>query len=356
MGTSRNRATLATVAARLGVTAMTVSNAYNRPEKLSAALRERIFAVAAELGYPGPDPVARSLRRGRTGAVGLLLGERLTYAFDDPSAVEFLAGLAGGCALADANLLLLSAGAGWPADTRVVDDAAVDAFVIWATPDGHPLIDAVRARGLPVVVHGGPRLPGVPFVSIDNRAAARAVMAHVLSTGRREVAVVSFPFAGRRGARLRPGPDRSEATHLVTRDRLDGFADALAEAGVDWSGVPVYEVAVNDHRQGQAAAAALLDAGHRPEAIVTMADQLACGVLRAAADRGIPVPDELAVTGWDDSRAATDVRPALTTVRQSLRDQGFACARAILDLPPADPGPAPADRWELVTRDSTGLR
>ncbi|GAB3811392.1 hypothetical protein GCM10027605_51360 [Micromonospora zhanjiangensis] len=122
---------------------------------------------------------------------------------------------------------------------------------------------------------------------------------------------------------------------------------------------------MNDHRQGEAAAAALLAPGAPPaagttvpagppRAIVTMGDQLARGVLRAAAERGLAVPGQLAVTGWDDSRAATEARPALTTVRQSLRDQGYACARAVLDLSATDPPPTLADRWELVVRESTG--
>ena len=89
------RVTLATVAEALGVSTMTVSNAYNRPEKLSAELRERVLAKAAELGYAGPDAVARSLRRGKTGVLGVVLGEALVYAFEDPATVEFFRGLAG---------------------------------------------------------------------------------------------------------------------------------------------------------------------------------------------------------------------------------------------------------------------
>src|SRR5688572_31072821 len=77
-----------TVARAVGVSPTTVSNAYNRPHKLSPALRERILGAARDLGYPGPHPAARSLRRGRAGSIGLLFGEALTYAFQDPGAVE----------------------------------------------------------------------------------------------------------------------------------------------------------------------------------------------------------------------------------------------------------------------------
>src|SRR5919206_3308680 len=88
------RLTLLTLAQDLGVSRATVSNAYNRPDQLSPALRERILARAAELGFPGPDPVARGLRRGRVGAVGVLVDQAVSYAFSDPPALQFLDGLA----------------------------------------------------------------------------------------------------------------------------------------------------------------------------------------------------------------------------------------------------------------------
>src|SRR5215207_4327650 len=81
------------VARAVGVSPSTVSNAFNRPEQLSPALRERVLRTAAELGYGGPDPIARSLRSGRAGAIGVVFPERLPYAFDDPTALRFLQGL-----------------------------------------------------------------------------------------------------------------------------------------------------------------------------------------------------------------------------------------------------------------------
>src|ERR671929_809465 len=103
------KVTLKTVARAVGVSPMTVSNAYNRPHKLSPALRERILGAARELGYPGPNPAARSLRRGRAGSIGLLFGEALTYVFQDPGAVEFLRGLAEGTARHNTVLQLIAA-------------------------------------------------------------------------------------------------------------------------------------------------------------------------------------------------------------------------------------------------------
>src|ERR1700754_1563023 len=89
--------TLATVAQAVGVSRMTVSNAYNRPDQLSPDLRRRILAVAGELGYSGPNPVARTLSRGETGSIGLVFDYPLTQAFTDPATVQVLHGVAAGC-------------------------------------------------------------------------------------------------------------------------------------------------------------------------------------------------------------------------------------------------------------------
>src|SRR5690349_24370752 len=89
----RRPATLASLAAELGVSRTTVSNAYNRPDQLSPQLRNKVLETARRLGYPGPDPMARSLRTRKTGAVGVLLTEQLSYAFRDPAAVTLLEGL-----------------------------------------------------------------------------------------------------------------------------------------------------------------------------------------------------------------------------------------------------------------------
>src|SRR3954454_21606345 len=92
------RVTLAQVAERAGVSGMTASYAYGRPDRVSERARAGVLAAAAELGYAGPDPSARSLRRGSTPTLAVVLGERLTYAFDDPGAVAFFGGIAEVCA------------------------------------------------------------------------------------------------------------------------------------------------------------------------------------------------------------------------------------------------------------------
>ena len=360
------RVTLATVAEALGVSAMTVSNAYNRPEKLSPELRERVLATAAELGYPGPHATARSLRRGRTGALGVVLGETLPYAFEDPGALEFLRGLAAAGAAAGVALHLVPA-SGNEGDPALVLDAAVDAFVVFALPDGHPLAAALMRRGLPMVVEGGPELPGCPLVGIDEVAAGAAAAAHVLGLGHRRLGAISLPIGGRERGDRPIAPDDVPA-HRVTRGRLAGFRSAAAP-------LAAREAAFNDRAQGETAAGALLDAPDRPTALLCMSDELAHGALRAAAARGLAVPGDVSVVGWDDTPEAARADPPLTTIRQSLRDHGRVCAelaalavQAATEVAPGDDaaggrgaaGIAAGDRgvhlqpWELVVRGSTG--
>ena len=161
--TPRRRATLASLAAELKVSRTTISNAYNRPDQLSADLRERVLATAKRLGYPGPDPVARSLRTRKAGAVGLMITEPLNYSFSDPAALDFVAGLAESCEDAGQGLLLVAVG-----PNRAVSDgsaavlaAGVDGFVVYSASDDDPYLQVVQQRHLPVVVVDQPKdVPG----------------------------------------------------------------------------------------------------------------------------------------------------------------------------------------------------
>ncbi len=354
--TTRDEAnvTLKTVAKAVGVSTMTVSNAYNRPHKLTPALRERILSTARDLGYPGPSPAARSLRRGRTGSIGLLFGEALTYVFQDPGAMEFLRGLAEGTARHNTVLQLIAAlDADEQEGASLLANAIVDGLVVWTLPDRHPLLRLARQRNIPLVTHGSPRLDGVPFVGIDDRAAARAAAEHLLQLGHRSLAVVCFPFGPSRRARLRDPAKIGRPSYRVTRERLAGYV-AAANAVAP---ISVYEVAVNSRDEGRRAALALLQATPRPTAVLAMSDELAVGVLAAARELGLRVPHDLSVLGWDDSPSARASEPALTTVGQSLHDQGRMCARLLIA---ATRGEIAADDlvhlapWQLITRDSTG--
>jgi DNA-binding LacI/PurR family transcriptional regulator len=353
------KVTLTTVARATGVSPTTVSNAYNRPHKLTPALRERILEAARELGYAGPDPAARSLRRGRAGSIGLLYGEALAYVFTDPEAVEFLRGLAEGTAKHNTALQLIAAldvdeeaGA-----ASLLAGAIVDGLVVWTLPERHPLLRLARERHIPLVIHGSPRVAGVPFVGIDDRAAARTAAEHLLALGHRCLAIISQPFGPVRRARPRDPAKPGRPSYRVTRERLAGYRAAAEAATPGPAALQIQEVALNHPDEGHRAALELLRAVPRPTAVLAMSDQLALGALTAARELGLRVPQDVSVVGWDDSQRARASDPPLTSVRQSLYDQGHTCARLLMaatrgelaagDLVHLAP-------WELVERESTG--
>ena len=333
MSSGGNRVTLARIAGELGLSAMTVSNAYNHPDRLSEALRERIFETAGRLGFHGPDPVGRSLRRQRTAVVGVLYSNPLSYAFDDPAAVSFLGGLSSVTEEADLGLLLVPASGGGEAgerDPRAAAQAAVDAFVIYSMSDEEPLLAAALQRRLPAVVVDQPRKEGVAFVGVDDEGAARTAAGHLIDLGHERFAIVSFGLSpdGHEGI---TDSDRQQRTAFhVSRMRLRGYRAVLEEAGLPWSGVPVYECQGSAKELGYRAVEALFRSRQEPTAILALSDQLALGAIEWMTQRRISVPQDVSVVGFDNIPAAASADPPLTTVHQDHAEKGRLAGRMLV--------------------------
>ncbi len=325
---TRPPATLASLAAELGISRTTVSNAYNRPDQLSPQLRSRVMEAARRLGYPGPDPVARSLRTRKAGAVGLLLTEQVSYAFRDPGAVAFLEGLTLECDEARVGLLLVPARPD-SEDVLGVAGAAVDGFVVYSMPDDDPHLAAALARPVPSVICDQPGMPGSDLVGIDDAAAIREVADHLLSLGHRRIGVICMRL-GR--ARL-DGPvsiDRQESAHYhVQRNRLAGLRAAFTGAGVAWDRIPVVERFEHSVDAGASAAAEVLTLDPGITALIATSDVLALGAIQELTRRRQRVPEDVSVTGFDGIRQAIDAQ--LTTVVQPVVDKGRQAGRMLLN-------------------------
>jgi len=335
MDGSRGRATrltLGDLAATLGVSKTTVSNAFSRPDQLSEELRRRILEAASAAGYSGPDPVARMLRTGRAGSLGLILPESLPFSLDDTATIALLRGIADACEERRLGLLIVPGGRD-AQDTRQISDVAVDGFIAYSLPRGAAVLDAAIRRGVPVVVVDQPRLPGVTTVSVDDRGGAREAARHLVELGHRRLAIVALPFHPDGYTGLASAVRIADARFDVAAARHAGYVEALAEAGIAPDGVPVYECAHSDEDLGTQAGRTLLEAPDAPTAILAMSDRFALGLLAAARAIGRDVPRDLSVVGFNDIEAAAHARPALTTVRQPLRLKGYAAARLILDAP-----------------------
>jgi len=331
-------ATLSDVAERVGVSRTTVSNAYNRPNQLSPALRDRILLAAAELGYAGPNPIARGLRRGTTNTVGLVFDNPLTYAFTDPAAVLFLSGVAAGCEERGSALSLIPRLGDEAAE--IVRSALVDGYLFFCTDEDDARLEAARGRGLPIVLVDYDPRDGTAQVGIDDREGARLAAQHLVDLGHRRFGIVLPHKEHLVGGAF-------ERCHV--RDvRLAGWRDALEAAGVEWDSVPVEVADLSGVDTGARAAGALLDRSERPTAIIALSDVLAIGVLRAAAARGVDVPGDLSVVGFDDVPEAEAAR--LTTIRQPHSEKGAAAVRLLADGAPPETVTLPI---ELVVRAST---
>jgi DNA-binding LacI/PurR family transcriptional regulator len=339
-----DRPTMQTVATAAGVSRMTVSNAYNRPDQLTAETRERILQLARDLGYPGPDPAAQSLRRRSTGAIAVVLTSRLTDAFTDPGLVMILHGIAGQLSDAGRALLLVPTSA---AGTFPVRHAIADAFILCDLAADDPAVTDALDRHIPVVTIGHPRLPGTPMVGIDDQRSASMAASYLLELGHRRFGLLSWQpdDAVPGGPRPRPSiPLRSA-----------GFAGALRRGGIEPASIVRREAANTVEAATEAMADVLAQPpGQRPTAVFAVTDVLALGVLAAAHSAGIAVPAELSVVGFDNIAAAASSSPPLTTVDHPLVQLGQDAARLALAQLDGQPARPRRMRTELLIRASTG--
>ena len=200
---------------------------------------------------------ARFLRSGRAGAIGVIYDTQLTYALRDPAASAFLSGVGEPAEDDRLGLLLVPGTKPEQRDTTPVRAAIVDGFLIYSVAAGDPLLAAVLDRGLPTVIVDQPSLPDVPFVGIDDRAAAAAAAGHALALGHRRLAVLSFGLSPDADSGFADATRQASAAYPVTRARLAGYADAAAAVGLDWADVPVYECRGSSRTLGAAGASEL---------------------------------------------------------------------------------------------------
>lgn len=324
------RMTVKTLAAALGVSPATISNAYNRPDQLSPQLRERILATAEELGYPGPDAAGRTLRTGRADAVGVLLAERLSYAFSDPFAIEFLTGLSEVLEEHGISIMLMplsrrgTGSSGTDADqsdVTAVRHANIDALTILSLPTDHPAAMLARARGIRLVTTSASNDPDSSWVAIDDFGAGVMIGEHLANLGHRDIAVLveTNQPAGSPGRRL----EVAELTFLDYAARVDGLRKAMPGRVMIVSG------GHNSIESGAGATRWLLDRDELPTAVVCLSDVLALGALQALASRRLTPPHHVSVCGFDDIAAAKAAN--LTTVHQPIRDKGQHVARLLID-------------------------
>ena len=325
------RATIADVARQAGVATSTASVVFSGKAKVAEATRERVLAAAADLGYTGPDPRAASLRRGRSGIVAVVLEGHLRAAFLDPVTTAMMDGLTDGLAELSAGILLMRDEPG--EDGSALASAPVDAFVlIGCSGRTRASLEIVRGRGLPVVVIEGDAGGDIPRITLDNAAASAAVAQHVKDLGHTDVAFVTLSLDGDRVRGLITDERLATATTDVTIDRLEGLRSVFPDApAISASGSLIDEGIIVGR-------ALLADSDNRPTAVIAQSDLLAVGVIRAAEELGLRVPEDVSVAGFDGIEVDGLGGLLLTTSVQPAVDKGRAAGEQVARMLNGLPG------------------
>jgi len=318
---STRRATISDVAREAGVSASTASVVFSGKTPTSEATRARVIAAAESLGYTGPDPRAASLRRGRSGIVGVVFDQHLGTAFLDPVTTHMMDGLADGVSRLGAALLLLRDD-GVTVSEPSLHTAPIDAAVlIGCSPRMRDSLEIVRGRGIPVVVVEGDAGEGIPQVLLDNAEAQREAALHVSALGHRDVVIVTLPTdTARRRGWIAEG---AEVRVDVTADRLAGARQVFPDA-------PALAAATSSIDEGAIAGRTIFaDPARRPTAVIAQSDLLAAGVIRAAEEAGLRVPHDVSVTGFDGVVVDGLAPHVLTTLVQPATAKGRAAGEAV---------------------------
>ncbi len=335
------RPTITDVAARAATSKGTVSFVLNGKAGVAPATRDRVLAAIDELGWR-PSGAARSLSRSRADAVGLVLARNPETLRADSFFAPFIAGLERGLS-ADDNAVLLRFVADEEAELAayrgLADAGRVDGVIVADLRCVDPRIAWLAELGLPAVTLNRPEVPS-PFVAVchDDVGAVAAVVAHLAALGHRRIGHVSGPL---------------RYLHAVRR------RDALAAALVD-AGLPPGPFAEADFTAegGAQATHRLLDRPEkdRPTALVFGNDTMAVAGMVVAQDRGLVLPRDLSVVGFDDAELSAYVQPTLTTVRTDPFAWGSLAARTLLDVVRgvAVPDEVTVGEPRLVVRSSTG--
>ena len=333
----QERLTIRDIARLAGVSVATVSRVVNDRPDVAAETREAVLRVIREHGFAA-NRTAKGLSAGRTGLIGL------TVPFVDESYfTAILSGVAEALHAHDQRLVLCPTHHEHAREVTLLEHlmgGTTDGAILLLPEESNAELRRLREQGYPFVV-ADPRQPlddGIPSVSASHEAGARAAVEHLVAHGHRRIALI----AGTRG-------------WIATEERVVGYQLALATAGIQFD--PGLVAGGDYHTStGVTAGRQLLGLAEPPTAFFACNDNLAVGVLRAAAERGLRVPDDVSIVGFDDTGLAFNVYPRLTTVRQPLAELGRTAVSLLNRL--LDGQRTEALRVELrtrlVVRESTG--
>ncbi|GAB7049939.1 LacI family DNA-binding transcriptional regulator [Catenuloplanes indicus] len=327
------RVTITAIAAEAGVSVPTVSRVLNGRSDVSPQTRERVEELLRQHGYR---------RRAARSRVSASLIDLVFNDLDSPWAVEIIRGVedvahaAGVGTVVSAIHQRSTSARQWLQNLRA---RATDGVIFVVSDLSPPLLAELRRLNIPMVVVDPAGVPAmdIPTIGATNWAGGLSATEHLLSLGHRRIGFIA-------------GPKRL----LCSRARLDGYRAGLEAAGIEVADELLFQGDFY-HESGFAGGAAMLELDDPPTAIFAASDQMAFGVYEAVRRRGLRVPDDISVVGFDDLPEARWASPPLTTVRQPLAEMGLLAARTVLRLAQGEDIETPRVELatHLVVRDST---
>jgi LacI family transcriptional regulator len=330
--------TLVEIAKQAGVSRSTVSRVINNHPNVDQATRARVRLVAESLNYQ-PNIAARGLAVGRTRILGLAIPMVVSALFSDPYFPILNQGITSMCNVMDHSVML------WLAEPeyerrmvrQIMGGGMIDGVILASALMNDPILEALDKRGLPFVLIGKHvARDSVSYVDVDNKSASQEMVAYLLRLGNRRVATITGPRNMGAGV-----------------DRLEGYIAALHDRRVPFDPDLVVEGDFTEEG-GYRAMQRLLPLA--PDAVFAASDIMAVGAMHAIHEAGLRVPEDIAVSGFDDIPLAARTNPPLTTVRQPIQRLGATAAETLIDLID-HPGTQPRRvllTTELIIRASCG--
>ena len=303
------------IARLAGVSRSTVSRVINNNPNVSAATRERVLNVIQEQQYR-PNHIARALVTRRTRVISLVIPESVTFTFSDPFitiVTDHVMKRARECGYA---VMLWIGDTNETADQyfeRIVGNRLSDGAIVVSAVADDPLIPRMLEVGFPFIIIGPPSQAGLDYIDIDNMGGAQAAVRYLAQQGRRRIGMITGPLK-----------------MIAAYHRLNGYRQALEEAGLECCDSWVIESSNYTEMSGYTCMKVLLE--QDLDAVFAGSDVMAIGAMRAINERGLRIPDDISIVGFDDIPLAAVTTPPLTTVRQPAAQLGTVASQALIDL------------------------
>lgn len=334
------RLTLEEIGQLAGVSRSTVSRVINNHPNIRPTVRRRVEQVILETGYQ-PHSAARSLASSQSRILGLIMPSILQSAFADPYYPLLIQGISHACNQTDytvALFLFQSPEEEEKMSQRIIGSGLIDGLIITADTIDNPLVTKIQEYDIPFVQIGRPLRADtakISYVDVDNKAGAYLAVSHLIQQGYQRIGQLATVH------------------NTAGVDRDAGFRHALQERGL-----PIHSelIQIAEFSENSAFEAMQTLLRHKPEAVFAQSDAMAVGAMRAIAERGLNVPQDIAIAGFDDLPMAASASPPLTTIRQPIYRTGALAVETLLDIIKTSSQPARhiVLPIELVIRASTG--